>query len=300
MNSENLNKEKMKSNKLHIQNVISDGITETPLLYISTGIETIDELIQGIHEGELITLLGDAVSDRDKILLSIFKNICIDNKIPSVYFSNHRSRINDIQLLLASISDVPLEEWNKATTNKDQKQMVLNSQFILSESPAYYDNTPRKKLSALCDDIRTLVHEEKVKVVFIDNFQGIIDDLSTNFNNYFISYIAYHMKSLAMELGVALIVTSMPNYHFYTREGIDSMKPLLGDLAEVGDLNSFSDIVIGFNRPDAFKIYMDERGNNLRNVIEVDILLNCRGKLNSGRMSTVSNNPLKYQKINIY
>ena len=108
------------------------------------------------------------------------------------------------------------------------------------------------------------------------------------------------MKSLAMELGVALIVTSMPNYHFYTREGIDSMKLLLGDLAEVGDLNSFSDIVIGFNRPDAFKIYMDERGNNLRNVIEVDILLNCRGKLKSGRMTAVSNNPLKYIRNNIY
>jgi hypothetical protein len=92
----------------------------------------------------------------------------------------------------------------------------------------------------------------------------------------------------------------MPNYQFYTREGIDGIKPQLSDLTEIGDLNSFSDVVIGLSRPDALRIYQDERGNDLRNIIEVDILQNCRGRLNSGRMSTVSNNPLKYINLNSY
>ena len=65
-------------------------------------------------------------------------------------------------------------------------------------------------------------------------------------------------------------------------------------------VNSFSDVVIGLSRPDALRIYQDERGNDLRNIIEVDILLNCRSRLNSGRMSTVSNNPLKYINLNSY
>lgn len=300
MGLEKINKEEMKYVKLHIRNAISEDITEKTRSLICTGIETIDNLIDGINEGELITICGDSVSDRDKILLSIFKNICIDNKIPSAYFSNHRSTINDINLVLASITCCSLVEWNKTSTNKEKTQTVRNSLSILAKSPAYYDNTPRKKLSNLCDEIRTLVQEEKVKVIFIDTFQGIIDDLSTNSNNYSISYIAYHIKSLALELGITFIVTSMPNYQFYTREGIDGIKPQLSDLTEIGDLNSFSDVVIGLSRPDALRIYQDERGNDLRNIIEVDILLNCRGRLNSGRMSTVSNNPLKYINLNSY
>lgn len=136
MGLEKINKEEMKYVKLHIRNAISEDITEKTRSLISTGIETIDNLIDGINEGELITICGDSVSDRDKILLSIFKNICIDNKIPSAYFSNHRSTINDINLVLASITCCSLVEWNKTSTNKEKTQTVRNSLSILAKSPA--------------------------------------------------------------------------------------------------------------------------------------------------------------------
>ena len=47
MGLEKINKEEMKYVKLHIRNAISEDITEKTRSLISTGIETIDNLIDG-------------------------------------------------------------------------------------------------------------------------------------------------------------------------------------------------------------------------------------------------------------
>lgn len=283
MGLENKNNVCRQTERMHIKYAIREKDLDNAQQLIHTGIETLDELIGGFYPGELITFCGDANSNREKILLAIFKHICIDEKIASAYFSNHQRSNNDIRLLIDSISE----------SLHGQSGITYKSIPTLYESPAYYDNTPRKTLSSLCNDIRELVKEQNVKIVFIDIFQGIINDLSSNFG-YSHDCTASYLKSLAIELGITIIVTSMPNYQFYNREGIDDMKPQLRDLSENGDLNSYSDIVIGLCRPESYGVYLDMNGNCLKNVIEVDVLLNCRGKQKSGRMININPKTLKY------
>ena len=58
------------------------------------------------------------------------------------------------------------------------------------------------------------------------------------------------------------------------REGVEGKIPLLTDLRYVGDLDEFSDIVIGVFRPVAYQIYLDMRGNDLHDVLVLKVLKN--------------------------
>ena len=62
-----------------------------------------------------------------------------------------------------------------------------------------------------------------------------------------------------------------------SREGIDGKRPQLSDLRESGAIEQDADMVCFIHRPEYYKIYQDDRGNDLRGMAEIVIAKHRNG-----------------------
>ena len=76
------------------------------------------------------------------------------------------------------------------------------------------------------------------------------------------------------------------SYYIEEREGIEGKHPSLADLGYhgmSGDLDVFSDVVLGFWSPEKYHIYLNEKGEDLRGILEIEVLKNVNDDNSEGR-----------------
>ena len=103
------------------------------------------------------------------------------------------------------------------------------------------------------------------------------------------STISRSLKGLAKELNIPIIALSQLNRGVESREGIDGKRPQLSDLRESGAIEQDADMGGFSHLPEYYKIYSDEKGNDLHGMAEIiiakhrngavgDVLLRFRGE----------------------
>ena len=129
-----------------------------------------------------------------------------------------------------------------------------------------------------------------MKVIIIDYLQLMnASGMSYGSRQEEVSTISRSLKGLAKELNIPIIALSQLNRGVESREGIDGKRPQLSDLRESGAIEQDADMVCFIHRPEYYKIYQDEKGNDLRGMAEIiiakhrngavgDVLLRFRGE----------------------
>ena len=139
---------------------------------------------------------------------------------------------------------------------------------------------PSIEIEQLCDSIRKAVIEDGVKIVIIDYIQRISVENGSFDKRYLeVNYITRRLKDVALELNVPIIALSQMNRGIESREGIDGKRPQLIDLRDSGTLEEDADMVIFIHRPEYYKIFQDEKGNELRGMAEIIIAKHRNGAL---------------------
>jgi replicative DNA helicase len=94
------------------------------------------------------------------------------------------------------------------------------------------------------------------------------------------------MKNLAKELNIPVIALSQLNRNVDIRtsqfrsknnDNYDAKRPQLSDLRESGAIEQDADIVCFIHRPEYYKIFQDERGNDLTGKAEIIIAKHRNG-----------------------
>ena len=148
----------------------------------------------------------------------------------------------------------------------------------LLDAPLYIDDTPGLSVFELRTKARRLVREHGVKIIMIDYLQ-LMNANGMRFGNRQeeVSTISRSLKGLAKELDIPILALSQLNRGVENREGNEGKRPQLSDLRESGAIEQDADMVLFVHRPEYYRIFQDDKGNDLRGIAQIIIAKHRKG-----------------------
>ena len=262
--------------KLQILSEQGDSISGIP-----TGWTELDKITSGWQKSDLIIVAGRPSMGKTAFVLSMAKNIAVDYRKPVAMFDLEMSNHQLINRLIMNICELEGEKLRSGglLTASDWKKLEtrLNS---LKDAPFYLDDTSGLSIFELCSKARRLKREHDIQLLIVDYLQLL--NAGSNFNNrnreQEIATISRMLKNLARELNIPVIALSQLNRDTEKREGTTGKIPQLSDLRESGAIEQDADIVCFIHRPEKYRIYEDEKGNNVRGLAQIVIAKHRNGK----------------------
>lgn len=220
---------------------------------MTTGYPILDRMTGGFGKGDLITLVGGPLVGRSMFTLNILRNQMDFETFTKTAFMTAELSVEEAEQKLLQL----------ATDKGEAKGM--KEQFVFTDIQKCCPD-----FESLRQKIINLARKDGVSVVIIDSshFLPFVEDYSYDK----LPNISRRLKFLARELGIVIIITTRTNYQPSERSGLCGHRPQLSDLEYIGDLNYFSDIVLGMLRPEMEDLSMDMQGNSLEGIIQVEIL----------------------------
>lgn len=254
----------------------ADGISG-----LKTGFTKLDKITSGWQNGELITIGARPAMGKTAFIISMLKNMVIEFKTPVALFSLEMSNNQVMNRLISNLCEVPSEKIKSGQLTAYEWQQLDYKIKDLVDLPIYIDDTSILKIDDFCEKAYLYVKEYGVKLIVIDYIQSLYNKVRYTENNRYLelNYFTRRLKSLARELDIPIILVSQLNRGTENREGIEGKRPQLTDLRDSGTICDDSDLVIFIHRPEYYKIYQDDRGNDLRGMAEIIIAKNRNGAL---------------------
>ena len=206
--------------------------TKEQNIIFSTGFRDLDNCINNVKIGSLITIAGRPAMGKTELTLSIANHLIQNNK-KVTYFNLDMSEDYFINRLIANKTNLPIK-------NIFERQIELNS--IISDLD-FYENDNLKIFNEYNLTIDKL--EQKIgnsELVVIDYIQLVKSD------NPEIDIIQ-ELKRIAIEKNIVIIVLSQISRRVERR---NNKYPLLADLKTFDSLEELSDIVLMIYRDDYY------------------------------------------------
>ena len=244
---------------------------------IQSGFTELDKITFGWKKGELIVIGGRPAMGKTALAISLVRNIAILNRTPIAYFSLEMSTVQFMNRFLSNVSNV---EINHAELYSEKEQALLDdAEKIIEDAPIFLDDTPALSIQELRTKASRLVREHQVKLIIIDYLQLMnASGMSYSNREEEVSVITRSLKALAMELNIPIIALSQLNRR-ENCEGIDGKRPQLSNLRESRTIEQDADMICFIHRPEYYRIFQDEKGNDLHGMAEIIVAKNRNGKM---------------------
>ncbi len=257
---------------------------------LESGFYALDKMTSGWQNSDLVIIAARPAMGKTAFVLSMAKNMAVNAKIPVALFSLEMSNVQLVNRLIVNVCEIPGEKIKSGQLAPYEWGQLDYKIKELYDAPLYVDDTPSLSVFELRTKARRLVREHGVKIIIIDYLQLMnASGMSFGSRQEEVSTISRSLKGLAKELNIPIIALSQLNRGVESREGIDGKRPQLSDLRESGAIEQDADMVCFIHRPEYYKIYSDEKGNDLRGMAEIiiakhrngavgDVLLRFRGE----------------------
>lgn len=255
---------------------------------VPSGFAQIDRVTSGWQESDLIILAARPGMGKTAFILSMARNISVDQKIPVAVFSLEMSSVQLITRMISSETGISSEKLRKATLANHEWKQLYTKVKTLEDAPLFIDDTPALSIFDLRAKARRLVSQHNVKMILIDYLQLMTVGGKSNGNReQEISTISRSLKSIAKELNIPVIALSQLSRAVETRGG--NKRPLLSDLRESGAIEQDADIVSFIYRPEYYKldVWDDEHGTPCAGQAEFIIAKHRNGALENIRLKFI-------------
>ena len=239
---------------------------------LQTGFKALDKITAGWQNSDLIIIAARPAMGKTAFVLSMAKNMAVNFNIPVAVFSLEMSNVQLVNRLIINVSQI---SGSKIKTGKlesyewEQLNIKLNELF---DAPIYIDDTPSLSVFELRTKARRLVREHHVKCIIIDYLQLMnASGMSFGSREQEVSTISRSLKGLAKELNIPIIALSQLNRGVESRSGSEGKRPQLSDLRESGAIEQDADVVCFIHRPEYYKLFVDEKGNDMTGKAEIII-----------------------------
>ena len=251
---------------------------------LQSGFVKLDKITSGWQNSDLIIIAARPAMGKTAFVLSMAKNITVDFHNPVALFSLEMSNVQLVNRLISNVCEIPSEKIKSGQLETYEWQQLDYKLKDLLDAPLYVDDTPSLSVFELRTKARRLVREHNVKLIIIDYLQ-LMNATGMSFGNRQeeVSTISRSLKGLAKELNIPIIALSQLNRSVETRDG-DGKRPQLSDLRESGAIEQDADMVCFIHRPEYYKIYLDEQGNDLKGMAEIIIAKHRNGAVGNVRL----------------
>lgn len=214
-----------------------------------TGYMELDQMLCGLHNGEMIIMAGRPSMGKTSFALNVAEHMGADENLPIVVFSLEMSRQQLTERLLCSRSGVDAQLVRKGMLGADDMGKLTQAGGELFEKPIFIDDSPGLTPLMIRAKCRRLKSQYDIQAVFIDYLQLMSMGGRVESRQQEISTISRYLKALARELNVPVVVLSQLNRGTESREG---NRPKMSDLRESGSIEQDADVVILLHREDYY------------------------------------------------
>jgi replicative DNA helicase len=268
---------------IHIESLLQPTLDEIEKISatggIGTGIPTgfakLDEITNGLHPGQMITIAGRPGSGKSTIALDIARSAAVRHAKPTVIFSLEMGRLEIMMRLFSAESQVALQSMRSGHMSDQDWTRLARRTSELAGAPLFIDDSPNLTMMEIRAKARRLRQRQDLQLIVIDYLQLMTSGKRVESRQQEVSEFSRAMKLLAKELDVPVIALSQLNRGPEQRT---DKKPMLADLRESGSIEQDSDMVLLVHRPDLYEQETERSG-------EADLII---AKHRNGPTGTVS------------
>ena len=240
-----------------IKNIVVDVIgeieaasqTKGKINGLRTGFTDLDNMLTGLHGGELLLVAARPSMGKTAFVLNIAHHVAIREEIPVVVFFFFFSREQLVTRLLAVDSMVEARSLKTGDISDNDWTKIIKSADDLAGVNVFIDDNSSITMAELRTKCRKLKQTEGIGLIIIDYLQLMSSNGKVESRQLFISEVSRSLKALARELNVPVIALSQLN------RAVDSRpdhRPVLADLRESGAIEQDADVVMFIYRDDYY------------------------------------------------
>ena len=254
-----------------------DGLSGVP-----SGFDALDKLTLGWQKSDLIIIAARPAMGKTAFVLSMAKNMAVDNNIPVAVFSLEMSSVQLVNRIISSTAEIPSSVLKTGRLSTEQWNSLNDKLRSLENAPMYIDDTPALSISEFRSKIRRLKQLHDIKIAIIDYLQLMSAGSNMQSREQEVSTISRNLKAIAKEVNIPIIALSQLSRQVEQRGG--DKRPQLSDLRESGAIEQDADMVIFIHRPEYYGLKTDEAGNSLIGVAEIIVAKHRNGAVDEVRL----------------
>ena len=259
-----------------------NGLEGTKKPNIKSGFPELDKITNGWNNGDLIVIAARPAMGKTAFGMSLLREIAVKNRIPTAFFSlemSNKQVVNKFRMALSKVNGAKIMVYDNGytdTLNEEEKRRLEDAEKQMDIAPIYLDDSPFLSIHELSQQAIRLVSDFQIKLIIVDYLQLISAGLLFSDRNEEVAYIIRRLKALAKDLNIPIIAFSQQNRGAEDSVGIEGKRPKLRDLRG-NTIEEDADVICFIHRPEYYKIYSDENGNDLHGKTEIIVAKNRNG-----------------------
>jgi replicative DNA helicase len=212
---------------------------------LPTGFKSLDNLLAGMQDSNLIVLAARPGVGKTAFCLNIARHVAVEAKMPTCVFSLEMSKEELVDRLLVRQGLIDAWKLKTGQLSEGDFESLSEAMGILAEAPLYIDDTPGLTVTELRTKARRLQVDRGIKMIMVDYLQLMHGSTRDN-RVQEVSEISQGLKNLARELKIPVLAAAQLSRAMEQRGG----RPRLSDLRESGSIEQDADVVMFLHRED--------------------------------------------------
>jgi replicative DNA helicase len=230
---------------------------------MATGFHELDELTGGLQNNEMIVVAARPSMGKTALGLNIAEYVGADSNKPVVVFSLEMAAQQLVERMLCGRAHIDNQKLRKSMLSPEEIQTMHSTAGELSESLIFVDDSPGLTPLELRGKARRLKLKHDIQLVVVDYLQ-LMYVPGAESRQIEVTTISRHLKALARELSVPVVVMSQLNR---SPEGREGHRPRMSDLRESGAIEQDADVVMLLHREDYYHNEPDYDKTNRAEII---------------------------------
>ena len=243
---------------------------------VPTGYAELDDLLTGLHPGELVLIAGRPAMGKTSIGMNFVENAAIRAGKKAAVFSLEMPAEQLAMRMMCTEARVDMQRVRRGAIEDEEWGKLADALVSIGPASIYIDCTPGITVPELRSKARRLQLEKGLDLIMIDYLSLMTATGKYGSRQEEVSQISRTLKGLALELGVPVIALQQLSR---APTGRSNHRPLLSDIRESGAIEQDADVVMFIHREDYYDHDTPEK-----NIAELIIAKQRNGSLGTVKL----------------